>query len=185
MKKIATLILSTLLLSCGDGLNTPRVTLFFTQMPYTGALGGRSGADDFCRQTWDNYKGSIGRAGKRENTHAVISTDVNDTIDQMTRNYNLPTNLPVYAYNTKVQDSWEKLLNLGVYVPLPDAGFPITSFWTGSNTNGTYNSSNCTNFTSTGTTGNYGTISISTGVQLFFSSSVSCPTQFYLMCVTY
>jgi len=127
--------------------NTPdKLYLFSTNPGYDGNLGGRAGADAKC-------KTDVNKPDGLNNVHALISVTENDCIANMPANYNFSDNIPIFSAdgNFKIADDWADLTDGDIDVSLYDAGVLLGSksnpWWSGSNSNGTLHSDNCSGWT--------------------------------------
>jgi len=185
-----TLITSFLILfvNCGDGVNSPRVTIFMTSQTYQGQnVGNRVNSDFICQSEWDLKAGYLANVSKRSNTHAMVAYSNGDDMAHFSQNYQLPDRIPVYVANSNISDSWMDLLQRGPRFPLNSvAPFSSLTFWTGSDSFGNFvsTSNNCTNWM-TSPNGNYGSVS-STGGGFLNSGNSACSGPTYpILCVTY
>ncbi len=190
MKNNLFILIAPLLLcftSCGEGVNSPHITMFMYSIPITGNIGNRQVIDNLCMAEWDQQSSSLSKVSKRSNTHAMVSYSVNnDSISTMSQNFQIPNDLPVYVGSVQISGSWNDLLQKGPRVQLSSiSAFPNPNFWTGSNSFGTYvTSSNCSDFISTGASGNYGSVTNS-GATFLNANFITCTSSFGIMCVTF
>jgi len=122
---------------------SPTVVLFAAATA-NGNLGGRSGADSICSN-------AIPTGLSCAHVHAFISIDASDEIQDMPSNYNVPTDLPIASKDgSVVQSNWAGLLGGSLLMSLVNAGILTNSdtfWWSGSNSDGSLNSPNCSNWT--------------------------------------
>lgn len=122
------------------------IVVMYSVGPYSGNLGGRSGADATCVA---NKPGSVGNT----NVRAFISISSTDTIANMTSlsppiNSNIPI---VYNGGQLIAKNWTDLLDGSINAALQLSGVTQTGWWSGSETEaGTAlaTTPNCLNFSS-------------------------------------
>ena len=186
MKKILFIYMCSLFfLSCGDGVNPPRITLYLTPL-VQGNFGPRDLADQFCRSAWDLDSAELSKVSQRSNSHAVISYSTGNSVNQMSKSFPIPEGLPVYAKKEKVANTWNDFVYYGVKKSLAEAGLNSSGiFWSGSDAFGAYNPNNCTNFTGASVS-SLGSTLVSSQQVLNHSTSGSCAGIYYpVLCMTF
>ena len=130
------------------GSDATEVIFFSTSSSYTGNLGGRSGADQFCQTEYNTNFTNLNKT----NIRAVLSVDANDTIASMPANYGLPGNVPVKgSTGLIIADTWTGLLNAGVVplkITMSGAGAAASDYWTGADITGGFSADHCMNWAS-------------------------------------
>ena len=124
------------------------IILYDAGRAYPGNLGGRSGADNICRN-------SPNKPRDRSNVRAFISVDEYDEIRDMPANYAVPINVQIIGPNGNLlAENWADLLDGQVANRLVNTGLfggggslPLM-WWSGSNPDGSlYPSVCCLNWT--------------------------------------
>ena len=121
------------------------ITLFVSQSPTGGTMGGRDGADFACMT-------SAGSLTCPSGVHALISIDDTDQLKDIPTNLSLPTDAAIVTITgVVVAANWADLLDGTIDHNLEDAGLfapdSQSNFWTGSGSDGSV-SNTCQNWTS-------------------------------------
>jgi hypothetical protein len=118
------------------------IILYDAGRAYTGNLGGRSGADNICRN-------SPNKPRDRSNIRAFISVDAYDEIRDLPANYAVPTDVQIIGPNGNLlANDWADLLDGQIENRLVNAGLfgggglPLM-WWSGSNPDGSLLSFQC------------------------------------------
>ncbi len=170
---------------------TPTDIYLFNGGQYTGALGGRSGADDKCIKARD----SIGSSLPSKNVHAFISVESGDAIADMPSKYGVPTDRQIRIPNGSITlaANWADLLSIGsgtsLGASLKAAGVLPDStswWWSGSNGDGTLDS-NCTGWTlgAGGAYGTYGNPEKTNEVEWIKVNDRECQNMTYILCISW
>jgi|GEM_PF-3721973 len=144
-----------------------------------GDFGGRAGLDIHCDT--DANKPVIANS----TTRAFISVNEADEIRDMPANYDIPTDEIIYRADgeTQIADNFAALLNAPLAVSIADT--PVL-MWSGSNSDGSLDENNCTNWTTSdgGFAGANGQINLSEFG--FNRGTVNCAYDLAVtMCITY
>ena len=152
-----------------------------------GDFAGRNGADKLCSETKINTYSHL--PGK--STSAFISIDNSDYIAQMTSMYTIPDNYKILGpTDIIIADNWSDLLDGSIINSLISANVSTeTGWWSGSNSDGSYDSSvdNCKGWTSTrrpkakATAGSQD----SDGTDWIKLNSPNCSASRHVLCVTW
>ncbi len=130
------------------------VYIFSTSTLYNGNLGGRSGADAKCKARYDAAFTGLNCTTVK----AFISVNGSDEIRDMPGNYGVPTNVVIYGpTGLRIGINWADLLDGTIERSMADAGVETSyNYWTGSNSNGSVTSINCSGWSNDGGFSNYG-----------------------------
>ncbi len=125
-----------------------------------------------------------------ENVRAFISVSSSDEIRDMPSVYNVPVTREVVGPNgAKVGDDWYDLFNGDIDQSLQAAGVLIDAlYWySGSNADGSLNSSNCTAWTDNGTGhyGRYGDRGLTDNRWINRSDATCGLASYHVLCVTW
>ena len=123
--------------------------VFFATPEVTGNLGGRSGADQLCKDNFDNNS-VLMFYNNCSNVRAFISVDSNDEIRDMPSNYGVPTNRDLRGNaDLKFGTSWDNITSESFLYPISKAilGMGSSNAWGGTDTGGALSTHHCTNFT--------------------------------------
>lgn len=161
---------------------TPTALYIFDAGITTGAMGGREGADQICKDAAAN-------AFVNESVHAFLSVSPLDSIALLPYTFGLPDGVEIKGWPSedKLANSWSDFLDGDILVSnLSDAGVASGYFWSGSNSAGELVASyNCNGFTTS--TGNGMTAdNVSEGFLKDRSDlyGVACSsTKYHLLCV--
>jgi hypothetical protein len=142
------------------------ITIFsgLTPTTYNGNLGGRSGADTICENLKDDELISMYN-NSCSNVRALISVSASDEIRDFPTTYSVPTNVKVRSQNGRlISDTWSGLFATssggdpsGLYGNLSNlvgiswqtgGGVNDWGIWTGSNSDGSIETNNCSGWTS-------------------------------------
>jgi len=149
-----------------------------------GNLGGRSGADQLCRESRDKSVMYLIN-NSCSNVRALISISSSDQIKDFVSLYNVPTNKHVRNdLGRFITDNFSNLLTFsGDSLPLGLIGITFTGqmVFTGSDVDGTSNSENCSGYTST--SGNSRVATLNTG--FLGGTNTSCNGTAPIMCICY
>ncbi len=154
------------------------ILLWITQNTTTGAIGGRSGANTFCNNDPNKPAGYA-------SVKAVISVNASDLAKNV-----LPAQyragIPVYRRDgsTKIDNDWNGLWD-GTILNSPSD--TKNSIWTGTNGDGTLNSTTCNEWMtdSNAENGQRGLSNFATGDWLGSSPSTCDYATFHLYCTSY
>lgn len=117
------------------------------------------------------------------NIRAFISIDETDTIANIPSTLTVPSAWPVKGpYGDQIAGGWADLLDGEIDTTLLSAEITSDQWWSGSNTDGSYNSDNCSAWTSTSATGAAGHHD-STGENWLYQNSPNCNALRYLLCI--
>ena len=168
------------------------IVFYFTPPNFKGNLGGRTGADQICKNYLDNESISMFN-NSCSNVRALISIDSNDEIRDMVSNYNVPTNKALRGpTGLKFGTSWDNLTNgswnyrldiiLGVY----QAGSDSTNTpWGGSTTGGALDGIHCSNFTSNSGEGRTLSSQNNYGPNFYGGANANCNEKKSLYCICF
>ncbi len=122
------------------------IIFFATDNIYLGNMGGREGVDEIC----NTEKPS--EANGRQ-VRAFISVDVDDSVDNMSTNYDVPSNLPIVTtLDLEIASNWSDLTDGSIAISLSDALPNMQSssyYWTGTMPNGQAGAAPCDGWTNT------------------------------------
>lgn len=155
------LVIAAVVAGCGGESNPPPLpegVFLFAVAKHDGNLGGRSGADDYVSD-----RAPARLAGKE--VHAFLSVSATDELADMPANYAVPTDLPVYGLGpdgpVQLAAQWSGLFDDQIDSSL-DTALGVASsdrWWSGSQSNGSVASANCSGWTTTAGTGSTGVTS--------------------------
>ena len=123
--------------------------VFFSTQSVKGDFGGRSGADQICRNNLDNNSVFMFH-NNCSNVRALISVDANDEIRDMVANYGVPTDRELRGTNdVKFGTSWDNITSESFLIPMSNAVLPFggSRAWGGTGDGGALSGEHCTNFT--------------------------------------
>ena len=162
-----------------------RILIYMTTNSYSGALGGRAGADTKC---------DLGVALGCSVNRAFLSVNSSDEIQDMPTNYGIQTNIPVFWYNrfnesiTKMGNNWADILDGSILASQSTGTSIAASAWSGSDSTGAYVSGyTCVGWTdgtssNVGELGYYGSVD-GTWLDYGTKGSKGCDTTQYLRCL--
>ena len=149
-----------------------------------GNLGGRSGADQLCKESRDKSVMYLIN-NSCSNVRALISISSSDQIKDFVSLYNVPTNKHVRNdLGRFITDNFSNLLSFsGDSFPLGHIGltFRTHMVFTGSDRDGTSNSQNCSGYTST--SGNSAVANQESG--FLGGTNATCNTAVQIMCICF
>ena len=129
---------------------TNPIVFFATDHTFKGDFGGRSGADQICRNNLDNNSVFMFH-NSCSNVRALISVDANDEIRDMVANYGVPTDRELRGTNdVRFGTSWDNITSESFLIPMIKATplqFGGTTAWGGTIAGGALGSKHCTNWT--------------------------------------
>lgn len=168
------------------------IVFYSTPPNFKGNLGGRTGADQICKNYLDNESISMFN-NSCSNVRALISVDSNDEIRDMVSNYNVPTNRALRGpTGLKFGTSWDNLTNgswdyrLDVIIGAYQAGSDETKKpWGGSTTGGALDSIHCSNFTSNSGEGRTLSSQNIYGPNFFGGTNANCNGKRTLYCICF
>ena len=156
-----TLLMTPLSSSCGYGLCLPgadcnipptEVIIFTTNNNYDG---GQVGNRD--QSTGNCYGSNSLDLDHYFTTVALLSYSGGDSIADLAKNYGMPTDLPFRSTSgTTIADNFTDLLDGSIDVSISAAGVTAANYWSGSQSNGTLAANNCSDWSTTAGSGQFG-----------------------------
>ena len=164
--------------------------VFFVTPPIKAQFGGRSGADQKCKDYLDNESITMFN-NSCSNVRALISVDSNDEIRDMVSNYNIPTNRVLRgSTGLKFGSSWDNITSGSFLHPMYQAILGVTTesaynlVWGGSASGGALSSNHCENFGAS-STANVNYLYLGAGSDFYSTGSDGCANTHPLICICY
>jgi hypothetical protein len=126
------------------------IVFFSTHQVFKGDFGGRSEADQICRNNLDNNSVFMFH-NSCSNVRALISVNADDEIRDMVANYGVPTDRELRGINdVRFGTSWDNVTSESFLIPMSKAT-PLqlggNRAWSGTIAGGALGSKHCTNWT--------------------------------------
>ncbi len=121
------------------------------------------------------------------NARALISVQDSDEIRDMPGNYNVPVGREIRSKSDQIiADTWNELLDGDIEIELENAGMNVSAWYSGSNSDGSLSSNNCSNWTSASNLAD-GQIGRDDQVDNRWISdgNFSCDFDFQLLCIAH
>ncbi|MDY6877927.1 MAG: hypothetical protein SWK90_17230 [Chloroflexota bacterium] len=168
----------TLYSGVSQATTTSPIILYAAGTPYNGNLGGRSGADSKC---------AAGLPGGYTNYRAFLSISLADEIQDMPSLYGVPTDIIIESTNgTQIADNWADLLDGTIDTQLNTALVVQSTWWSGSNADGSaVTSDNCLGFSNASGPNGWVGWQDSTTATWIHGSNYSCSGSYQVLCIAY
>lgn len=145
----------------------------------TGDFGGRAKADSEC------IKALPENLGFKMNVRAFLSVDASDQISNMPLNFYVPTTEPILGPTGKpIALNWNDLLDGTILISLGDADVTTSSWWSGSNPDGTV-TTNCNSWTTIVAVNGYVGSANMKDIFWIFSASPPCGGGAEILCIAW
>jgi len=155
------------------------IHMYSTSSGFMGDFGGRAKADSEC------IKALPVVLGLKTNVRAFLSVDASDQIKNMPANYYVPTTEPILGpTGIPIASNWNDLLDGSILVTLSEAGITSSSWWSGSNADGTV-STNCSSWTTSVAVNGYVGAANMKDTFWIFSANPPCNGGAVILCIAW
>ncbi len=163
---------------------TTQMRLYAAPGRHTGNLAGsaadpRMAVDELCASN---------QPARYQNSIAFISLHQNDPIVKFPFTHGVPRYVPIVAgaYDTKIADDWEDLMDGQIDFSLSDLGVTKDGWWSGSSSRGLWNYDSCSFWTSDDAydQGHYGSPGATNEGWIDYSNN-NCNAELTVLCLAY